>query len=98
MIPDRLLRVSRSCENLKTSHFPPTEVFNEGWMLRLTLDAAQTLRIRDYPLQFLDKANWYSESLLSSPFGPRSRNDKLGEGFTNADAVIGHFEFNPSTK
>ncbi len=97
-IPDRLLRILRSCEADETSCFPPTEVFNEGWMLRLVLDAFRTLRIRDHPLSFADGAKWYSEALLSSPFRPRSKADSLAEGFTNADGVIGHFDFRASTK
>src|SRR5579863_7223554 len=77
MIPDRLLKILRSCEDVRTSHFPPTEVFNEGWMLRLVLDAVQTLELDDSPFRFLDGSAWYSEALLSSPFRPRSRGDKL---------------------
>jgi len=98
MIPDRLLKILRSCEIDQTSHFPPTEIYNEGWMLRLVLDAVQTLGLRGHPFWFTDEAKWYSEALLSSPFRPRSRSDKLAEGFTNADGVIGHFEFGASTK
>jgi hypothetical protein len=98
MIPERLFRILRSCESNDASHFPATEVFNEGWMLRLILDAVQTLSITDHPLHFLNGAKWYSEALLSSPFRPRSKQDSLGEGFTNADAVIGHFDFRASTR
>jgi hypothetical protein len=97
MIPDRLLEILRSCEDARTSRFPPTEVFNEGWMLRFVLDAVQILGLQDSALTFLEQATWYSEALLGSPFRPRWRGDKLGEGFTNADAVIGHFEFDPTT-
>lgn len=98
MIPDRLLQILRTCESAETARFPPTEIFNEGWMLRLVLDAVQTLNIRNHPLAFCDGAAWYSEARLSSPFRPRARADRLGEGFTNADAVIGHFEFRVETK
>jgi hypothetical protein len=35
MIPERLFQILRSCENDDTSRIPATEVFNEGWMLRL---------------------------------------------------------------
>lgn len=98
MIPARLLNILRSCERDDTSHFPPTEVYNEGWMLRLVLDAIQTLGLHNHPLGFLENSRWYSEALLSSPFRPRARSDSLGEGFTNADGVIGHFAFGASTK
>lgn len=98
VIPNRLLNILRSCENDATSHFPPTEIYNEGWMLRLVLDAVQTLDLHDHPLQFLQDARWYAEAQLISPFRPRSRTDKLAEAFTHADGVIGHFDFSPSTK
>lgn len=97
MIPDRLLELLRTSENTETSRFPPTEVFNEGWMLRLTLDAVQRLGLTGHPFSFHAQATWFSEALLSSPFRPRQRPDDLAEGFTNADAVIGHFVFRPDT-
>jgi hypothetical protein len=62
-------------------------------MLRLVLDAVQTLRVRTHPLAFEDRARWYSEARLRSPFAPRKREDPLGEGFTNADGIIGQFAF-----
>lgn len=98
MIPNRLFQILRSCEADKTARFPPTEIFCEGWMLRLVLDAVHSLGIQKHPFCFLPRARWYSEALLTSPFRARSRSDTLAEGFTNADAVIGHFEFDPKTR
>ncbi len=99
VIPERFYKILQSCENEGSpGYFPATEVFNEGWMLRLVLDALQTLNIPNHPLTFLKGSNWYSEALLSSPFRPRFKPDPLGEGFTNADGVIGHFDFRVSTK
>jgi hypothetical protein len=66
-------------------------------MLRLVLDAMRTLEIKSGPLAFSDGATWYSEALLGSQFALRWKADPLGEGFTNADAVIGHFAFDPAT-
>ena len=91
-IPDRLIRLLRTCEADERNHFPPTEVFNETWMLRLVLDAFQTLDLQHGGFRFLPGAKWYSEALLSSAFRPQARPDTLGEGLTNADAVIGDFE------
>jgi hypothetical protein len=73
------------------SVLPPTELFNEGWMLRLVLDWLD--RNRGYPnvLGFEPGARWYSEALLPSRFLPRNRGDRLAESFTHADGVIGHF-------
>ena len=98
MLSERLLSILRTSESDATARFPPTEIFNEGWMLRLVLDAVERIGLEDHPLSFLSGARWYSEALLLSPFRPRMRSDALGEGFTNADAVIGHFSFNLSTK
>jgi hypothetical protein len=77
---------------------PPTELYNEGWMLRLMLDWLDQHREVDHPLAFLPKARWYSEALLPSRFKPRQRGDRLAESFTHADGVIGHFEIAPGER
>jgi hypothetical protein len=97
VILDRLIRVLRSCESA-AARFPATEVFNETWMLRLVLDAIQVLELPHHPLMFLAESTWYSEALLASPFRPRTKLDPLGEGFTNADGVVGHFDLRASTR
>ena len=73
------------------STFPATLLYNEGWMLRLVLDYYSRNRDSSHQFSFMDKSRWYSELLLPSPFSPRYRGDKLGEGYTHADGVIGHF-------
>jgi len=73
------------------SSFPPTLLYNEGWMLRLVLDYYASNRDSSHKLSFMDNSKCYSELLLPSPFSPRYRGDKLGEGYTHADGVIGHF-------
>jgi hypothetical protein len=98
IIPDRLIHILRSAEATATSRFPPTEVFNEGWMLRLLLDAFQRVPSETSPLRFEQRAIWYSEAWLASPFGAQVRSDALAEGFTSADGVIGHFAFRPTTR
>ena len=97
-IPERVFRIMRSCETDQISRFPPTEIFNEGWMLRLVLDAMEKLGIQKHPLRFLQTAKWYSEARLASPFRATSRADTLAEGFTHADGVVGHFDFHEATK
>ena len=72
--------------------FPPTILYNEGWMLRLVLDWFSTLRESDYYFSFPENGKWYSEALLPSPFLPRYRGDKYAESWTHSDGVIGHFE------
>ena len=72
--------------------FPPTILYNEGWMLRLVLDWFATHRDNDHYLSFPKDGKWYSEALLPSAFLPRYRGDKYAESWTHADGVIGHFE------
>lgn len=71
---------------------PPTELYNEGWMLRLVLDWFDRMRQPEliHPLSFHAQAVWFSEGLLSSQFLPRHRGDPLAESWTHADGIIGH--------
>lgn len=71
---------------------PPTELYNEGWMLRLLLDWFDRNRKIKHKLSFAADASWYSEALLASRFLPTKRGDKRAESFTHADGIIGHFE------
>jgi hypothetical protein len=70
--------------------FPATVFYNEGWLLRLVLDWFHRNRSEGHPLNFAPGALWYSEGLLPSPFLARTRGDKLAEGYTHADGVVGH--------
>ncbi len=70
-------------------NFPATDLFNEGWMLRLVIDWFSRNRSIDFDLKFSDTATWYSEALLPSAFLPRYRGDKLAESWTHADGVMG---------
>ena len=73
-----------------SSPFPPAELFSEGWMLRLLLDA-HTQGQGGLPIPNVDGTRWYSEARLSSPFQPSRRGDPNGEGITHADGVVGDF-------
>jgi hypothetical protein len=86
-----------SCSTDK-SYFPPTILYNEGWMLRLILDCFSTLDVQDHQLTIPKGCRWYSEALLPSAFLPRNRYDSLGESWTHADGVIGHFEIGKGAK
>ena len=76
--------------------FPPTFLYNEGWLLRLVLDclSRQSQPVEWCPIKFADgRSKWYSEVLLPSQFLARKhvgRNDPLAEHWTRADGVIGH--------
>ena len=65
---------------------PPTELFNEGWLLRLTLDWFASHPAVSHRMNVPEGAKWYSEALLSSQFGAPHK-----ETHTHADGVIGHF-------
>ncbi len=79
-------------------NFPPTLLYNEGWLLRLVLHCAARLQLEDFPLWFAPKSDWYSEGRLWSPFLPRYRGDPLGESHTHADGIIGHITVGAGTK
>lgn len=92
-----IVRLMQSCER-GDLRFPSTEVFNETWMLRVLLDAMEGSEGLDHPLKPMPGARWFSEARLKSPFGPRDRYDKEAEGPTRADAVVGHFDFEGSSR
>lgn len=87
---DRVVDLLRRCGQ-PDGVLPPTALFNEGWMLRLVLDWASRHPHGIAELPFHEGSQWYSEALLPSRFKPRVRGDSMGEGFTHADGVIGHF-------
>jgi hypothetical protein len=68
--------------------FPPTTLYNETWMLRLVIDWFDRRRPAGGLLTPAADARWYSEALLPSRF----LRGAVNEGYTNADAVIGHFD------
>lgn len=75
---------------------PPTELYNEGWLLRLVLDWFSRHPETEHPLSVPADGRWYSEALLASQFLPRWRGDPLAESYTHADAAIGHFDIGNS--
>jgi len=94
---DSILRLLRSAETAMPA-FPPTELFNETWMLRLVLDALQRHGGTAPGLAFSPRSSWYSEARMRSPFLGRWRGDPLAEGFTHTDAVIGQIAFQRGTR
>lgn len=87
-------RVAQLLSNVDDNNgvIPPTDLYNEGWMLRLVIDWFDQNRSTECDLQFTEGARWYSEALLPSAFLPRQRGDKLAESWTHADGAIGHFQ------
>ena len=79
-------------------NFPPTLIYNEGWMLRLILDWFSRNTIPNHPLAFEADAHWFSEALVPSPFHARRRADTRAEARTHADALVGHFAIGSAAK
>lgn len=98
-IKDRICDMLSLCSgSSKSCLFPPTILYNEGWMLRLVLDwfASQGDAVAGHPLCVPTGCRWYSEALLPSRFKPRKRVDRLAESYTHADGAIGHFDIGSS--
>jgi hypothetical protein len=94
---NQIINMLRTCD---TEHgvLPPTEVYNEGWMLRLILDWFSRQPASNHQLAFEEGARWYSEILLPSQFLPRFQMDPQAETYTHADGVIGHFSVDRAGK
>jgi hypothetical protein len=93
----QIIKMLQTCD---TDHgvLPPSEVYNEGWLLRLILDWFSRQPASDHQLSFEKGARWYSELLLASQFLPRYQRDPEAESYTHADGVIGHFSVGRSGK
>ena len=70
--------------------FPPTDLYNEGWLLRIILDWFSKQDAADHELSFSDGCKWFSEARLPTQFKATSRKDPLYETWTHADGVTGH--------
>jgi len=77
--------------------FPATELYSEGWMLRILL-SVQWEGTECLPFPVWPRSRWFSEARIGSPFLARNREDSKPEGFTHVDGVIGHFGIRPGTK
>jgi len=97
MVLEGVHRLIDSAES-EPANFPLTLIFNEGWLLRLVLDWYSRHELAGHPLSFQQRAFWFSEALLPSPFRPRYRGDTRAEARTHADGVVGHFSVGSSAK
>jgi len=88
-----LSTVSELLEKCSTEHtkFPATDLYSEGWMLRIVLDWFSKHPEVEHEISINSSLDWYSEARLPSTFLPRKRGDKFAEGHTHADGVIGEF-------
>ena len=100
MIENHILKMLKALDEPNGNHpFPQTELYCEGWMLRLVLSwFAKHREVQDQPLSVPADGRWFSEGLIRSEFLPKKRRDSTAEGYTHADGVIGHFIIRPRTK
>jgi len=91
-LPSRLLPC---LEQLATDdrRMPATHLYNEGWMLRLLLDAGWRGALPNFVPA---GADWFSEGQLRTPFG--GRGSGVSESNTRADGVVGDFKPVRSTR
>ena len=85
----RLLALLEACASA-TPPFPPTLLYDEGWLLRLVLDWLAGHPLPGHPLGFPEGGRWFSEGLLPTAFAARFRGDPLAEAHTHADGAVGH--------
>jgi hypothetical protein len=99
MIFERIETLLNSCKT-DLPVMPSTQLNNEGWMLRLTLDLFASIDLKDgrHPLTVPLWTRWYSEALLPSAFLPEYRGDSIAESWTHADAFMGHFDIGNGAK
>lgn len=92
--------VAKLIEEFDPKHptFRPTEIYNEGWLLRCLLHQFSTIKVSNFPITFHAGSTWFSEAILPTAFKARERGDESAEKETNADGVIGHFRFRGKTK
>ena len=83
-----IFEIIRSIETQKI-HLNPTEIYNEGWMVRLLVHKSIEENKCINGIDFSKIVNWTSEGLISSPFirAPKDR-----EGYTHADIAVGDFK------
>lgn len=96
IIPDAIVKMLTAADT-EDAVFPASELYEEGWMLRLILfSAAQGINC--LPFTFAKTSKWYSEAELASPFLRQYGGDDLAETYTEADGVVGHIKFRLGTK
>ena len=79
-------------------HFPPTILYNEGWLTRLVLSWFHKSRLQGHTLSFAEGATWYSEAQPPTPFRARRRGDPRAESRTHIDGLLGHLDIGTAGK
>ena len=61
-------------------NFRPTELYNEGWLLRIVLNEYSNHRITNQLLSFQQGATWFSEAMINSVLPPPISMIRIGLG------------------
>ena len=82
-------------EIYKSDNLLKTELYNEGWMLRLVLywfhKTKYTFETDNYKISMKEGVHWFSEGRLESPFKKdKELGIKKNEGYTRADGIYGN--------
>ena len=94
---ERVAHLLKKCDTSERV-FPATDLYNEGWLLRIILDWFSGQRNLRHPLAFTKNCRWFSEGLIPSQFLARFRGDPLAESWTHADGIIGNLEIGKAGK
>lgn len=88
-IKDLCTLIEENDDENRGVHFPLTDIYNEGWLLRLALSKG----LLQKKLDLKENEKWFSEAELKSPF----LHGENRENRTHADAVIGSFKIEENT-
>ncbi|MBN1564230.1 MAG: hypothetical protein JXA10_10350 [Anaerolineae bacterium] len=91
MLVEKIGQLLQACST-DAPYFPPTELYNDEWLLRLVLDWFATHDAPDHALCVAEGAHWFAEARLPTNFTKRHTGDNLAERRTQVDGVIGHFK------
>lgn len=87
---NKIVNMLKNCAT-NDSVFPSTELYNEGWMVRIIVDWFSNYSGNQHLFSFIPESKWYSEALLPTAFRAMTKGDVLAESMARVDAVIGNF-------
>ncbi len=91
MVLDYIAAILHSCRT-STPLCPPDVLFNEQWLLRVTLDWLASHPGTAHPLTVPPNARWFTDARLRTVFQKRHPDDQLAEKRVRVDGVIGDFD------
>ncbi len=90
MLPE-IINMLEKCDTVD-SVFPSTVLYNEDWMIRITIDWFSKKLGIEHQFSLNSGSKWYSEANLPTRFSAISKSgDDLAEKMTQSDISIGNF-------